>query len=180
MVGMPFETWQAMLPKLKRPYVTVVASVDPSGHVASAQVDISSGNPDFDAAGVAAMRSWTFVPASDGCKPAWASAEYAVSSGDVTFDKPCEHDAEIVAATDPELTTFPLLKPTDYTRDISVTVSIDATGRLMRAKVTQSTGRRDYDAATLRAALLSTYFPPVHACQPSSGSYMYTWTFEHP
>lgn len=160
-----------------RPYVTVVAQVDTSGRVTDAQIDDSSGDPAFDAQGVAAMKQWTFLPASANCKAVAGTAEYVVSWGDLKLADPCEHDMVVMEAVTPEYPDAAREKGLRATQVI-VSASTDAVGRLVKLVVTKSGGDPSLDAASFNAARQSNYFPAVHHCLPSAGTYQFKVTFD--
>lgn len=162
-----------------RPYATVKAEVDATGHVTAAEIDDSSGNSDYDAAAVTAMKSWTFMPASDGCKSVAGSAEYAVGYDyKQDFTTPCNH---LATAVTPVIPDFP-----DSARNfvkgavtISVVVELDAAGRVISAALESSSGNMALDQAARNAALHSNYFPLVLHCTPQPTQYIYHVTFSY-
>jgi TonB family protein len=175
-VGIPFPA-HGRTPHLQRPYATVVAQVDTSGHVTSVRLDESSGNAGFDAAGLKAMQLWSFMPAANGCKAVAGSAEYAVSYGAETFGDPCRHDTTVTQAPTPEYP--PEAQMRGYsTVEVDIAASIDPVGRLLKTEVTKSSGNAAMDAASVQAAVQSTYLPAVVNCTPVSGTYDFKVTFD--
>jgi TonB family protein len=160
----------------RRPYATIVMSVDASGRVTGTRVDDSSGDPAWDKQAEASARAWTFVPAADGCKAVSGTAEYAVGTGpDVTFADPCEHDADVHAKITPQLSKDSLAARLAGTTIVQV--GLDQAGRVMNASFVQSAGSQLQDHAAYIAALTSTYTPAVQACQPINGGYWFKVTY---
>jgi TonB family protein len=160
----------------RRPYATVIMSVDASGRVTNTRIDDSSGDPAWDAQAVASAREWTFMPAADGCKAAAGTAEYAVGTGHaVTFADPCNHDAGVHARVAPQFPKSSLAEHLNGTTIVQV--MLDQTGRVKDAALVQSSGTVVQDRAAFSAALTSTYLPPVHSCQPMDGGYWFKVTY---
>ncbi|MGA7747283.1 MAG: energy transducer TonB [Candidatus Aquilonibacter sp.] len=63
------------------------------------------------------------------------------------------------------------------TINVLVIVSVDASGSAVGAKVGRSSGFADFDEATMRAALASTYKPAIVNCAPASGTYPFRAQF---
>lgn len=156
----------------RRPYATIVMTVDANGRVTNTRIDDSSGDPSWDAQAQASARQWTFLPASDGCKAVPGTAEYAVGTGpDVTFADPCEHDAGVHAKVTPQLPKESLAEHLNGTTIVQI--ALDQVGRVTNASFVQSAGTIVQDHAAYSAALTSTYLPAVHACQPIDGGYWF-------
>lgn len=160
----------------RRPYATIIMTVDASGRVINTRIDDSSGDPAWDAKAAASARQWTFLPAADGCKAVSGTAEYAVGIGpDVTFADPCEHDADVHAKITPQLSKNNLAERLNGTTIVQVT--LDEAGRVMKAALVQSAGSVWQDHAAYVAALTSTYIAPVHGCKPIDGGYWFKITY---
>ena len=159
-------------PAARRPYATIVMTVDASGRVTKTRVDDSSGDPAWDAKAAASARQWTFLPAADGCKAVAGTAEYAVGMGPgVTFADPCDHDANVHAKVTPELPKNSLAEHLNGTTIVQI--ALDEVGRVTNASFVQSAGSVLQDHAAYAAALTSTYIPPVHGCKPIDGGYWF-------
>lgn len=63
-------------------------------------------------------------------------------------------------------------------KTVLVRVTIDPTGKLVNASISQSSGNIDIDRAALRAAMQSTYTPATANCKPIQGSYIFRTDFE--
>ena len=160
----------------RRPYATVIMTVDAKGRVTNTRIDDSSGDPSWDEQARAAAQQWTFVPASDGCKAVAGTAEYAVGTGpEVTFADPCEHAANVHAKITPELPKNSLASRLNGTTIIQI--GLDQAGRVTAATFVQSAGSQLQDHAAYAAALTSTYTPAVQACQPINGGYWFKVTY---
>jgi TonB family protein len=166
--GAPFGT-------MYRPYATVQAQVDAAGHVTAAEIDDSSGSSDYDAAAVTAMKSWTFMPASDGCKPIAGSAEYVVGYYEkLDFADPCKHDATAVTPVIPD---FPDSARAVGHAKIDIAVGLDPVGRVTYARILNPSGNVALDTVSKQAALHSNFFPKVQSCVPQLSQYIYSVTF---
>lgn len=160
----------------RRPYATIIMTVDANGRVIRTRVDDSSGDASWDKAAEASVRQWTFLPASDGCKSVPGTAEYAVGMGpEVTFADPCDHDTQVHAKVTPEPPKSGLAAHLDGTTIVQV--ELDSVGRVRTAAFVQSAGADILDHAAYGAALTSTYLPPVHACEPIDGGYWFKITY---
>jgi|GEM_PF-5244203 len=160
----------------RRPYATIVMSVDARGKVTRARVDDSSGDPAWDAQAVQSARRWTFAPAEVDCKNVAGTAEFAVGTGpDVTFADPCEHDADVHGRAAPSFPKSALAAHVNGTTIVQI--ALDEAGRVKDAAFVQSSGTIVQDRAAYAAALTSTYVPPVHACRPIDGGYWFKVTY---
>lgn len=156
----------------RRPYATVVMTVDAAGRVIQTRIDDSSGDAAWDAEAAASARKWTFLPAADGCKAVPGTAEYAVGTGpEVTFADPCRHDASVHAKITPRLPKDQLASRLNGTTIVQI--ALDPVGRVTSAAFVQSAGSALQDHGAYVAALTSTYIPPVQACQPIYGGYWF-------
>jgi TonB family protein len=171
-------SWPGQRPGLKRPYVTVIVQVDANGKVTAAKVDDSSGNAEYDSAGVKAIERWAFTPAEKGCNAIDATAEYAVGTmPDRTFSDPCNRDVVVVQQAQPEYPDAARNLGLGQ-RTVSITLGIDPVGRLTKAAITSSSENMALDRAAMAAALQSNYFPAAHGCMPVAGSYTFKVTFD--
>jgi TonB family protein len=160
----------------RRPYVTVIMTVDANGRVTGTRVDDSSGDPAWDKQAEASAAQWTFLPAADGCKAVSGTAEYAVGTGpEVTFADPCEHPADVHAKITPQVSKDTLAGRLNGTTIVQV--SLDQAGRVMSASFVQSAGSELQDHAAYIAALTSTYTPAIQACRPIDGGYWFKVTY---
>ena len=161
---------------LSHSYATVVAQVDATGRVTSTRVVESSGDPAYDAAAAKAMDAWTFEPASDGCKPAAGTAQYAVGPSAAAFDDPCNHETTVVQPVVPDFPDSAL--GIKGPMQVDIVVSLDASGRPRSASISQSSGIMDADRSAITAAMQSTYFARVRNCIPQQSQYIFHVTFD--
>lgn len=160
----------------RRPYATIVMTVDANGRVTGTRIDDSSGDGAWDKQAAASASQWTFLPAADGCKAVPGTAEYAIGTGpEVTFADPCEHPADVHAKITPQVAKDTLAARLNGTAIVQV--GLDQAGRVMNASFVQSAGSQLQDHAAYIAALTSTYTPAVKACQPIDGGYWFKVTY---
>ena len=156
----------------RRPYATIIMTVDANGHVVKTRIDNSSGDKQWDAQAAASARAWTFVPAAEDCKAISGVAEYAVGTGPaITFPDPCDHDAEVHGRVTPTFKKSSLAEHLDGTTIVQV--MLDEAARVKSASFVQSSGTVVQDRAAYAAALTSTYVPAVRACAPIDGGYWF-------
>lgn len=155
-----------------RPYAGVVALVDAKGQVTAAWLELSSGNNAYDRAAIAAMKTWTWVPAAAHCVAMDGESEFVVGGSDYTFAHPCDHDAVLTLAQQPK---WPLLDTqANVPLHTDVAVSLDQFGEVLHTSVTRASGSRGGDAAVTQAALASNYFPAVHQCMPEPSQFVFS------
>lgn len=129
-------------------------------------------------------------------EPAYVSPSNGVSSGitgatgisptsDATTDAAttgptCSNPNQAAAVIDAISPSYP-----DSARDLGlgkvavlVQVTIDAQGRLLDAKIYQSSNNAAIDLAALRAARQTTYAPRIANCTPMEGTYIFHADFE--
>jgi TonB family protein len=142
---------------------TVAVTLDTSGNVIAATIYQSSGDAALDQAAIDAAKRSTYSPGAADCKP--AGGTFAVQfqfEGKRAADATCPHPARVVGLAAPDGSA---IRTSGLWQNIvvAVEVTIDPNGKLVEARVVQSSGNMALDQAALNAARQSTYEPKMEA-----------------
>jgi TonB family protein len=91
-----------------------------------------------------------------------------------TPTRSCNHDAAVLRQAQPE---WPALARRVHEAQVTVGVSVAASGQLTFARIVQSSGDPALDGSALDAARTSTYSPARRRCRPFAGTYLFRVTF---
>lgn len=177
---------------------TVAVTLDASGKVTDAHIYESTGDATLDNAAVDAAKRSTFTAAETGC--ARSGSTFGVEFQFVG-EKPgaagldCPHDATVIKAAVIQPSYWPPI-PGDV--QVAVLLTIGPTGKLMSAKIAQSSNSMALDEAALASVRASTFAPKTVAlpvrrqagagqsesdgfvCKPVSGDYLFRITYRRP
>ncbi len=175
-------------------HIVVAVDVAADGSATRAEIEKSSGNSYLDRSALRAARASTYAPARAGCKAVagryilhvdFPAANYKNTTPDfidtitttaTPTPGPCNREA---AATNAVVPDFPqaLVGKLAGSVVVLVTVTIDATGKVVSTQVARSSGIPTLDAAAVEAATKSTYSPKVVDCKTVDGSYSFAAQF---
>lgn len=165
--------------RTQRPYATVTFNVDATGAVESVALAESTGDKGLDADALAAAKRWTFLPATDHCRPVPATVTFTVGFGygSKTFADPCNHNSEMLLGLVPP---YPDSARRASLPSLSVVIKVefDEEARLVGVGMLQSSGFKEIDNAATGAALLSAYSGTVKQCVPVGGAYSFLAQFD--
>jgi TonB family protein len=179
---------------------TVAVTLDAAGKVTDAKIYHSSGNSTLDDAAIDAAKRSTYSAGITNCAP--SGGTFAVQfqfegKHAVSADDDCPRAARVVTVSSPD--AGPAIRASGLRRSIVVTVdlTIDRNGKLVEARIAQSSGNMALDQAALAAARQSTYEPQLEAvpvrrqagdarsasdarvtCRAVTGKYLFKVTFE--
>lgn len=165
--------------RTRRPYATVTFNLDATGAVESVALAESTGDKGLDADALSAAKRWTFVPATDHCRPIPTTVTFTVGFGygSKTFADPCNHNTEMLLGVVPEYPDSAAranLPPSS----VAIKLEFDEEARLVGIGMLQSSGFKDIDNAATGAALVSAYSGTVKQCVPVGGSYGFRARFD--
>jgi len=89
----------------------------------------------------------------------------------------CNHDAQLLRSMQPRLPAA-RYKTLHGTPQAVVAVTVDEKGRVVAAKIVQSAGEPDLDAAALESARSWTYAPATQNCKPAGETFGITIAFQ--
>lgn len=165
--------------RTQRPYATVTFNVDATGAVISVALAESTGDKGLDAEALSAAKRWTFLPATDHCRPVPATATFTVGFGygTKTFADACNHNSELLYGVTPP---YPEAAKRMSLPSISVAVKLqfDEAARLVGVGILKSSGFTDVDNAAEGAAVLSAYSGTVKNCTPVESAYSFLARFD--
>jgi TonB family protein len=176
----------------------IAVTLDARGHVAAASVYQSTGSDVLDAAALDAAKRSAYAPGETDCAPSGGTfAVDFVFDGETApaTDNDCPHSATVVNARAPHPSYWPVISGGPIRMAVEVTIGPD--GRLVDARIAQSSRYMVLDQAALEAARESTYKPKTIAvpvrrqagsgaasaregvvCKAVTASYLFRVTFD--
>ena len=174
----------------------VAVTLDAEGHVVTASIHTSTGSDMLDKAAVDAAEHSTYAPGATNCKPSGGTfaVQFSFEGTSPDSNAVCPRAATVAFMARPDVSDLSGL-PGEVQVRVDLTIGPD--GKLIDARISQSSGNMALDEAALNAARASTYRPKLIAvpvrrqagksqpsaddgvtCEAVTGTYRFVVTFD--